>query len=124
MGQASLRGRHFAPARDATQLFDSLTKRIENSCTPQLIHRAENPSLPNDPHDPIPLRVWDSDPMPSRPSAACRTVMRLTLDAFTLLRMSLQSRTALAAENLFLRKELAFYRERQIKPRRADRPRE
>jgi putative transposase len=32
---------------------------------------------------------------------------------------SLRSRTAVAAENLFLRKQLALYRERQVKPRRA-----
>ena len=58
--------------------------------------------------------------MPPRPPAAFRTVMSLTVDAITLLRVSLQSRTALAAENLFLRKQLALYRERQAKPRRAD----
>ena len=29
-----------------------------------------------------------------------------------------RSRTALAAENLFLRKQLAFYQERKIRPRR------
>ncbi len=33
-----------------------------------------------------------------------------------------RSRTALAAENLFLRKPLALYRERQVKPRRASDP--
>ncbi len=32
---------------------------------------------------------------------------------------SFRSRTALAAENLFLRKQLALYRERQVEPRRA-----
>jgi putative transposase len=32
--------------------------------------------------------------------------------------MSLRSRTALIAENLFLRKQLAFYQEREIRPRR------
>ena len=31
-----------------------------------------------------------------------------------------RSRTALAAENLFLRKQLAFYQERKIRPRRFD----
>jgi len=31
-----------------------------------------------------------------------------------------QSRTALAAENLFLRKQLAFYQERKVRPRRFD----
>jgi transposase InsO family protein len=34
----------------------------------------------------------------------------------------LRSRTSLAAENLFLRKQLAFYQERKVKPRRADNP--
>jgi putative transposase len=31
-----------------------------------------------------------------------------------------QSRTALVAENLFLRKQLAFYQERKVRPRRFD----
>jgi putative transposase len=35
---------------------------------------------------------------------------------------SFRSRTALAAENLFLRKQLALYRERQVKPRRTADP--
>jgi hypothetical protein len=34
----------------------------------------------------------------------------------------LRSRTSLAAENLFLRKQLAFYQERKVKPKRADNP--
>ena len=32
--------------------------------------------------------------------------------------ISLRSRSSLAAENLFLRKQLAFYKERRLKPRR------
>ena len=36
----------------------------------------------------------------------------------SILRSSFLSRTALIAENLFLRKQLAFYQERQIRPRR------
>jgi len=32
----------------------------------------------------------------------------------------MRSRAQLAAENLFLRKQLALYRERKVKPRRAD----
>ena len=32
----------------------------------------------------------------------------------------LRSRATLAADNLFLRKQLALYLERQVKPRRAD----
>ncbi len=33
-------------------------------------------------------------------------------------RLTFRSRTSLIAENLFLRKQLVFYRERRIKPRR------
>ncbi len=43
----------------------------------------------------------------------------LLLDALRLIRLSLRLRYALAAENLFLRKQLALYLERQVKPRRA-----
>ena len=43
-------------------------------------------------------------------------------DLLRFLRASLRSRAALAAENLFLRKQLALYRERQVKPRRASDP--
>jgi putative transposase len=39
-------------------------------------------------------------------------------DAPSLVRLILGSRTALIAENLFLRKQLAFYQEHQIRPRR------
>jgi putative transposase len=44
------------------------------------------------------------------------------MDLVRFLGASLRSRTALAAENLFLRKQLALYRERQVKPRRASDP--
>ena len=51
---------------------------------------------------------------------------RSTIDAFrdlageapSLIRMSLRSRASLTAENLFLRKQLAFYKERELGPRR------
>jgi hypothetical protein len=33
-----------------------------------------------------------------------------------------KSKTSLAAENPFLRKQLAFYRERKVRPRRIDAP--
>jgi hypothetical protein len=39
-----------------------------------------------------------------------------------LLCLGLRSRTSLAAENLFLSKQLAFYQERKVNPRRADNP--
>jgi transposase InsO family protein len=44
------------------------------------------------------------------------------MDLVRFLAASLRSRTALAAENLFLRKQLALSRERQVKPRRASGP--
>jgi len=40
-----------------------------------------------------------------------------TGDFTSLVRLSFSSRTALVAENLFLRKQLAFYREHEIRPR-------
>lgn len=46
-------------------------------------------------------------------------VLALILDALTLVKLCFSSRTSLAAENLFLRKQLAVYLERQVKPRRA-----
>ncbi len=48
--------------------------------------------------------------------------LRILGDFFHFLCLGLRSRTSLAAENLFLRKQLAFYQERKIKPRRADNP--
>jgi putative transposase len=49
---------------------------------------------------------------------AC-TLLLLLMDAWRFLRLCLRPSPALAAENLFLRKQLALYQERQIKPRRA-----
>jgi hypothetical protein len=43
----------------------------------------------------------------------------LLVDAAHLLRLLLRSRMALEAENLFLRKQLALYQERHVKPQRA-----
>ncbi len=44
----------------------------------------------------------------------------LVADAMRFMTLIARSRTALAAENLFLRKQLAFYQERKIRPRRFD----
>ena len=46
------------------------------------------------------------------------TTFDLLLDFLSFVRLSLRPRSALAAENLFLRKQLALYLERQVKPRR------
>jgi len=44
----------------------------------------------------------------------------LVADGIRFIALLARSRTALAAENLFLRKQLAFYQARKIKPRRFD----
>jgi hypothetical protein len=49
-----------------------------------------------------------------------RTPLALLADLLRLLRLMLHSRMQLAAENLFLRKQLACYIERQVRPRRTD----
>jgi putative transposase len=52
-------------------------------------------------------------------SLAFVILCHLIVDFVRLMRGLLQSRSALAAENLFLRKQLGLYQERQIRPRRA-----
>lgn len=47
------------------------------------------------------------------------TLLALLMDALRYLLLCLRPSTALAAENLFLRKQLALYQERRVKPRRA-----
>ena len=44
----------------------------------------------------------------------------VVFDALTFARNLLRSQSALAAENLFLRKQLTFYVERELTPRRTD----
>jgi len=45
-------------------------------------------------------------------------LISLSVDAVCTLGLCLRPSPALAAENLFLRKQLALYEERQVKPRR------
>jgi hypothetical protein len=47
----------------------------------------------------------------------CQVAAALGIDLFRFGLASVRSRTALAAENLFLRKQLALYREREVPPR-------
>ena len=56
----------------------------------------------------------------SRSRVAVRTILRLVGDLVRLVAGAVRSRAQLSAENLFLRKQLALYMERQVKPRRAD----
>jgi len=48
-----------------------------------------------------------------------RTLFRVFLDALSFIHLCLQPTAAVAAENLFLRKQLGLYVERKVKPRRA-----
>jgi len=48
--------------------------------------------------------------------------LNLFADLLHFLALGLRSRTSLTAENLFLRKQLAFYQERKIRPRRIKHP--
>jgi len=48
-----------------------------------------------------------------------RSAIDVVVDVLTVFRLSFRSSSALAAENLFLRKQLALYVERKKQPRRA-----
>ena len=48
-----------------------------------------------------------------------RTIVHVARDLVALISLAMRSRAQLAAENLFLRKQLALYLERRVKPRRA-----
>ena len=56
--------------------------------------------------------------MSNRRPSLLRTVRCLLRDLVDLVRLGLTSRAQLAAENLFLRKQVALYQERRTKPRR------
>jgi len=51
-----------------------------------------------------------------------RTIIKLLYDLATFVLLMLRPHSALVAENLFLRKQLAMYQERKLKPRRPDTP--
>ncbi len=52
----------------------------------------------------------------------CPLWLSVLADLFRFLVLSLRSESSLAAENLFLRKQLGFHQERKIKPRRTSHP--
>src|ERR1700732_3796505 len=56
----------------------------------------------------------------SRNWTGVRILWAVAVDLLGLISSAARSHSQLAAENLFLRKQLAFYVERQVKPRRAD----
>jgi len=49
---------------------------------------------------------------------SCPLWLNVLADLFRFLVLNLRSKSSLAAENLFLRKQLGFYQERKIRPRR------
>jgi len=49
-----------------------------------------------------------------------RTVSLVAVDVVRLVAVATRLRAALVAENLFLRKQLALFQERKVRPRRAD----
>ena len=49
-----------------------------------------------------------------------RTLSLVAVDLIRLVALAARPRAALVAENLFLRKQLALFQERQVRPRRAD----
>jgi len=53
---------------------------------------------------------------------SCLLWLNVVADLFCFLVISLRSQSSLAAENLFLRKQLGFYQERNIRPRRTSHP--
>jgi hypothetical protein len=53
---------------------------------------------------------------------SCLLWLNVLVDLFRFLVLSLRSESSLAAENLFLRKQLGFYQERKIRPRRSSHP--
>src|SRR5262245_8735731 len=56
----------------------------------------------------------------SRSRVCVRTIGRVAADVQRFASSMLRSHAQLAAENLFLRRQLASYLERQVRPRRAD----
>ena len=53
---------------------------------------------------------------------SCLLWLNLFADLLRFLIITLRAKSSLAAENLFLRKQLAFYKERRIRPRRISHP--
>ena len=53
---------------------------------------------------------------------SCLLWLSVLADLFRFVVLNLRSESSLAAENLFLRKQLGFYQERKIKPRRISPP--
>ena len=63
------------------------------------------------------MDLWhDCDVMP-----AARIFLQLIADFVVYLSLLIRRRKAIAAENLFLRRQLALYQERKVGPRRMDR---
>src|SRR5215831_15193056 len=66
-------------------------------------------------------KVWGICGMISDVMPAARIFLQLIADFVVYLGLLIRPRKAIAAENLFLRRQLALYQERKVGPRRIDR---
>src|SRR6266851_7387651 len=96
------------------------TSWIFRACRPQILHPACRFRARQEFHRERERSGDDTGSMPRRRPSWFSTVRRLLGDLLTFVRLGLTSRTRLAAENLFLRKQLALYQERPTKPKRTD----
>jgi hypothetical protein len=91
-------------------------------CAPQILHpvRREGARLCGWQSRVIKLARPHTGIMSRRRRSWLSTIRRLLCDVVTFVRLALTPRAQLAAENLFLRKQLALDQERHVKPRRRD----
>src|SRR5215468_10427500 len=66
-------------------------------------------------------KAWGICGMTSEVMPAARILLQLIADFVVYLGLLIRRRKAIAAENLFLRRQLALYQERKVGPRRIDR---
>jgi len=95
------------------------TPSTVTTCRPQILHRACRFTSRNEFHPEREQLGDDTDSMPRRRRSLLSTIHRLLGDLVTFVRLG-TFRARLAAENLFLRKQLALYQERHTRPTRPD----
>src|SRR5262245_27423228 len=79
------------------------------TCAPQIFHSLRKHSVSNS------LVEWSMQSFPHM----IQTIVGVFLDAITFMRLCCRPTAAVAVENLFLRKQLGLFIERQAKPRHA-----
>ena len=100
-----------------------MTKVLGLACGPPLRYLPATKGFPRPrPYDRIAHTTLDISPRSRQnktEKALVTMLLSLIIDAVCDLGFCLRPSPALAAENLFLRKQLAWYQERQAKPRQA-----